>query len=610
MNARSSGIGTGALLLALTAACGRAPRVEPNDNRAPAGAMAGDTLRLHLVVVLAEWFPGADDGPSAVVPAFAEEGRPPRVPGPLIRVREGTVLDVVVRNGLADSVIHVLGLVTRPAEADARVTIAPGDSARVRFAAGRAGTYLYRAVLGAKHDDADPERETAAGAFVVDPAGGSPPDRVFVMNIWSDPVDSVRWREALAINGRSFPYTERLTEQLGDSIRWRWINASVRNHPMHLHGFYFRVRSTGDAFGDTAHAPQAQRLVVTETMLPFSTMAVAWQPDRVGNWLFHCHIGFHVSPEAQLEPPPDSAHAHTSGDFARHMAGLVLAMTVEPPPGYVGPDAAAPQRRHLFVQEGRPRGRAARALGYVLGDELGRVPAPDSVDIPGRVLVLTRGRPADVMVVNRLREPTAVHWHGLELDSWSDGMAGWSGMGRRVAPPVMPQDSFTARLLLPRAGTFMYHTHLNDHEQLTSGLYGALLVLEPGERYDPAVDHVYVVGWDGPGEPIHFLLNGDSVPAPATFRAGRPHRMRFINIGPAGRVRFSLLRDTTPVAWRALAFDGADLPAALAVVGPAAIVLDVGQTADFELTPGPGAYRLMLSTGSGRQILEQKVVVR
>lgn len=569
--------------------------------------MDGDTLRVSLVVHMAEWFPNGADGPSAAVPTFGEEGKAPQIPGPLLRVPEGTILEVQLRNALPDSTIRVGGLGPDPQTADSLIALAPGAATRIRFAVGAPGTYFYFARIGHQSDEV--ERETAAGAFVVDPIAGSPPDRIFVINIWSDPVDSVTWREALAINGRSFPHTERITATVGDSVRWRWINASVRNHPMHLHGFYFRVDSRGDAATDTTYTPDQRRLVVTEDMAPFTTMGVVWQPHRDGNWLFHCHIGFHVSPDAQLDPPVEEAHAHLSGDFEKHMAGLVLGLIVEPPPGWREPAAGPPRRLHLYAQEGRPRGRAPRALGYVVSDD-GQIPAPDSVDIPGRTLVLTRGEPTDVMIVNRMPEATAVHWHGLELESYSDGMAGWSGMGTRVAPPVMPADSFTAHLTLERAGTFMYHTHLNDFEQLTSGLYGAIVVLEPGERFDPATDHMYVVGWDGP-EPPHLLLNGDSLPAPEEMRAGATHRLRFVNIGMAVRVQFSILQDTTLQSWTPRAWDGADLPSPQAILGPATTVVAVGQTADFMWDPpAPGTYRLTLTAPGGYPLLEQRLIVR
>jgi FtsP/CotA-like multicopper oxidase with cupredoxin domain len=579
----------------------------------PAGRIERDTLRLSLVVRMADWFPGSATGSSVAVAALAEEGKAPQIPGPLIRVPEGTVVDVTVRNDLPDSTVRLVGLVTRPADADAGVTLAPGATTRLRFAAGAAGTYLYGAVVGER--DYDRERETPFGAFIVDPRGGAPPDRVFVINIWSDPVDSVTWREALAINGRSFPYTERIAATVGDSVRWRWVNASIRPHPMHLHGFYFRVDGKGTGEADSAYHPAQRRLVVTENMAAFTTMRVVWRPHREGNWLFHCHIAYHVVPEAQLDVPPAEAHAHSSPNFEEHMAGLVLALVVAPSPAGAVVDPPPTRHLRLYAQEGRGRGRAPRAMGYVIA-EGGAEPAPDSVDIPGRALVLTRGEPTAVTIVNRLSQPTAVHWHGLELESYSDGMAGWSGIGPRVAPPVAPADSFTAHLTLERAGTFMYHTHINDFEQLSSGLYGPIVVLEPGERFDPSRDHLFVVGLDGPDDPPHIVLNGDSLPAPVEFAAGIAHRLRFVNIGMANRVGFTLRRDTTVVPWRAIAFDGADLPSAQAAVGPAIVRLSVGQTADFLFEPPePGVYRLELaaispSKPNGVPVLEQEIVVR
>src|SRR4051812_17936224 len=54
-----------------------------NDNRAKAGILYGSTLALRIEARLAEWHPNGDDEPGAVVPAFAEQGRPPQIPGPL-----------------------------------------------------------------------------------------------------------------------------------------------------------------------------------------------------------------------------------------------------------------------------------------------------------------------------------------------------------------------------------------------------------------------------------------------------------------------------------------------------------------------------------------------
>jgi FtsP/CotA-like multicopper oxidase with cupredoxin domain len=223
-----------------------------------------------------------------------------------------------------------------------------------------------------------------------------------------------------------------------------------------------------------------------------------------------------------------------------------------------------------------------------------RAPARDSIEIGSSLLVLSRGEPTDIVVVNRLPEPAAIHWHGIELESYSDGVAGWSGSGDRLAPSIQPGDSFVARLTLPRSGTFIYHTHMNDIEQLTSGLYGGIVVLEPGQRFDPRRDHIFVAGWDSDAEPVHLLVNGDSLPPPLQLTAGVPHRFRFVNIGAAGRRSFSIYRDTSLVQWRMLARDGAELPPAQSLTVPSLERLDVGETRDVEFIPAPGTYRLVV----------------
>jgi len=571
------------------------PFVLPNDNRSPAGRLSHDTLELHLVVAMGRWYPEADSGPSIEVAAFGEEGKSPQVPGPLIRVPAGTVIAATIRNELADSTLRIYGLVTRPAAAHDSLVIPPGESRSVTFPAGAPGSYLYWASLGANDHDLDDEREQIAGAFIVDPPAGSPPDRVLVLNVWGTTVDSVTYRNALTINGRSWPYTERIEATVGDTLRWRLLNASWRNHPMHLHGFYYRVDARGDGLADTLYSPAARRLVVTEGMRPLTTMAMTWVPERPGNWLFHCHLGFHVVPSARLYPPQPESHDRMAHDPGVHMAGLVLGIAVHPRPNAREPARGKARRLHLFVQEGMKQGRAPRAMGFVLQRGT-RPPAADSVEIPGSVLVLTRGQPTDIVIVNRLSEPTAIHWHGIELESYSDGVAGWSGAGDRLAPSVMPGDSFTARLTLPRAGTFMYHTHLNDIEQLTSGLYGGIVVLEPGKRFDGRRDHVFVAGWDGDERPPQLpqvLINGDSLPGPLVLGARLGHRLRFVNIGPAGLIRFAIYRDTSLVTWKKLAKDGANLPPNQAIRVPSALRIAVGETYDFEFTPEPGRYRLV-----------------
>jgi FtsP/CotA-like multicopper oxidase with cupredoxin domain len=130
--------------LAGTPAPSDTARVVPNDNRAAAGRLRGDTLDLRLVARVARWHPDGDDAPGAPMQAFAEEGGAARIPGPLVRVRAGTVVEVSLRNALADT-MRVYGLHARPrgGKADATpLVVAPGEQRTLRFALDAPGTYL------------------------------------------------------------------------------------------------------------------------------------------------------------------------------------------------------------------------------------------------------------------------------------------------------------------------------------------------------------------------------------------------------------------------------------------------------------------------------------
>ena len=163
------------------------------------------------------------------------------------------------------------------------------------------------------------------------------------------------------------------------------------------------------------------------------------------------------------------------------------------------------------------------------------------VTVPGPPIVLRRNEPVEITLVNHLTEATAIHWHGPQLDSYYDGVHGWSGIGQRLAPMIASGESFVVRFTPPRAGTFIYHTHLHDFRQLSSGLYGPLIVTEPGEAFDEAVDHVIVIllhrvrhlrGTGSAGsDPASVILNGERVLRFA-WKAGQRHRIRLINITP------------------------------------------------------------------------------
>lgn len=119
-----------------------APLVVANDNRVGAGRIIDGVLHVTLVARAVSWKPDGPTGCALAVHAFAEEGRPPRIPGPLLRVRVGTALVVRVRNAL-DSAIWVRGLEDRPTAGMDSTEVAAGATHEFRFRATAPGAWYY-----------------------------------------------------------------------------------------------------------------------------------------------------------------------------------------------------------------------------------------------------------------------------------------------------------------------------------------------------------------------------------------------------------------------------------------------------------------------------------
>jgi FtsP/CotA-like multicopper oxidase with cupredoxin domain len=352
-----------------------------------------------------------------------------------------------------------------------------------------------------------------------------------------------------------------------------------------------------------------EALAVTDTLGRGHTMAMEWSPERTGNWLFHCHILLHVVPENRVPLDQGWFDDHAKLPHDRHMTGLVLGLHVEE---RRDPPAAAPEvaPRALTLNVGERPGVRYEDLN-LKRPGLGYGVNGGPVTAPGPPIVLERSRPVAVTINNSISWATSVHWHGIELESYYDGVPHFGGDSRARTPYIEPGGSFVARFTPPRAGTFAYHSHFNDYVQLATGLYGALIVLDKGEKLDPAVDHIFVVSRDGlddSEDPV--LLNGAIEPAAVRWRAGVVHRVRVIGITPAAPSRVRLLRGGQPVNWRAIAKDGADLPAPAATSRPADFMLSPGETFDFEIVPEPGELRLEVELDNGaKQRAWSRVIV-
>ena len=100
--------------------------------------------------------------------------------------------------------------------------------------------------------------------------------------------------------------------------------------------------------------------------------------------------------------------------------------------------------------------------------------------VPGPELRFKQGERLRLEVENTLGVGTTVHWHGIRLPNAMDGVPQLT-----QAPIAASGGRFVYEFDLPDAGTYWYHPHLGDGEQLGRGLHGALVV---EERDPPAVD--------------------------------------------------------------------------------------------------------------------------
>nr|WP_245578750.1 multicopper oxidase domain-containing protein [Algoriphagus vanfongensis] len=93
--------------------------------------------------------------------------------------------------------------------------------------------------------------------------------------------------------------------------------------------------------------------------------------------------------------------------------------------------------------------------------------------IPGPTLTFQEGGYAIIYVKNEMDVETSVHWHGILLPNFFDGVP------YLTTPPILPGETQKYEFPLKQSGTYWYHSHTMLQEQ--SGVYGSI-VIEPKEK--------------------------------------------------------------------------------------------------------------------------------
>jgi len=92
-------------------------------------------------------------------------------------------------------------------------------------------------------------------------------------------------RYVWSMDNRILAETDKIPVKKGEVLRITIYNNSMMRHPMHLHGFDFRVLNQ--------HGDNAPLKNIIDIM-PMETDTIEFLANTEGDWFFHCHILYHM----------------------------------------------------------------------------------------------------------------------------------------------------------------------------------------------------------------------------------------------------------------------------------------------------------------------------
>ncbi len=239
-----------------------------------------------------------------------------QTPGPELRVREGDLVRVTLRNRLSvPTTIHWHGIHLRP-EMDGpaglnQEAVAPGNDFVYEFVATPAGTRWY-------HSHADPQLQVPMGLYgplLVEPRTPVRPysyDREYTLMLgeWDSELtpDVAAGRaergprdrqlrggelgaDMFLVNGRAHGAIPPLVVAEGERVLIRIINAGHLAHPVHGHGHSFKLVAT-----DGNPVPAGMEWTKDTVFIgPSERYDIEFFANNPGVWMFHCHIEHHMA---------------------------------------------------------------------------------------------------------------------------------------------------------------------------------------------------------------------------------------------------------------------------------------------------------------------------
>ena len=89
-----------------------------------------------------------------------------------------------------------------------------------------------------------------------------------------------------SIDGIKYADAKPIHLKYGERVRITFINDTMMNHPMHLHGLWSELET-----GDPDYLPRKHTVIVQ----PGSKISYQVTADALGNWAYHCHLIYHMA---------------------------------------------------------------------------------------------------------------------------------------------------------------------------------------------------------------------------------------------------------------------------------------------------------------------------
>jgi len=89
-----------------------------------------------------------------------------------------------------------------------------------------------------------------------------------------------------SIDGIKYADAQPIRLKYGERVRFTFVNDTMMNHPMHLHGLWSELET-----GDLNYMPRKHTVVVQ----PGAKISYQVTADALGNWAYHCHLMYHMA---------------------------------------------------------------------------------------------------------------------------------------------------------------------------------------------------------------------------------------------------------------------------------------------------------------------------